>query len=284
MKGTTLLIMLAMPFFCQSQKLQVDLFGGVATYQGDLQGKRYTLNQSRAAIGIGATYGLSEKFFARAGFTYGGLAGDDKLNTTGKGIEFRNLRFKSAVSEMHLVVEYNLFRLEGKSLTPYVFGGIALFHFNPYTNDSIGNKYFLKPLSTEGQGLAAYPNKKNYSLTQFAIPFGGGLKIKLSDEIQVALELGVRKTFTDFIDDVSGFYVDRTTLLNERGAKAVELSYRGNELSGAPTYPVDGTQRGNEKTKDWYYFTGVRLSKTINNKAGRIAKGRDKLGCPGKVL
>lgn len=284
MKQTTILMLLALPFFCQAQKLQIDLFGGVATYQGDLQGKRYTLNQSRAAVGVGATYAINEKIFARAGFTYGGLAGDDKLNTTAKGIEFRNLRFRSAVTEMHIGLEYNFFKLEGKSLTPYVFGGIALFHFNPYTNDTLGNKYFLKPLSTEGQGLAAYPNKKIYNLTQFAIPFGGGVKIRLSDEIQVAVELGLRKTFTDFIDDVSGFYVDGTTLFNERGAKAVELSYRGNEISGAPTYPADGTQRGNEKTKDWYYFSGIKLSKTINNKAGRIAKGRDRLGCPGKVL
>ncbi len=56
----------------------------------------------------------------------------------------------------------------------YVFGGVALFHFDPYVMDS-GEKVFLKPLSTEGQGLAEYPDRKAYSLTQFTLPFGAGV-------------------------------------------------------------------------------------------------------------
>ncbi len=283
MKHSILLFMAVLPLAVFSQNFHADVFAGVATYQGDLQGKRLNFNQSHPAVGIGVSYDITDKLIARTGFTYGTLEGNDTKNTTAKGIEFRNLSFKSAVSELQLGLEYNLFKLEGKSITPYFFAGIAGYHFNPYTNDSAGNKVFLKPLSTEGQGLAAYPDRKNYSLTQFAVPFGGGIKLQISDNLQLAAEVGIRKLFTDYLDDVSKNYVDFATLLAAKGPQAVELAYRGDELAGAPGYPADGTQRGSSKTKDWYYFSGLRLSARLNNKAGRSANGRNILGCPTKV-
>jgi hypothetical protein len=283
MKHSILLLTAVLPLAVFSQSFHADVFAGVATYQGDLQGKRLTFNQSHPAVGIGISYDLTNKLIARTGFTYGVIAGSDTKNTTAKGIEFRNLSFKSAVSELHFGLEYNLFRLEGKSITPYFFAAIAGYHFNPYTNDSAGAKVFLRPLSTEGQGLAAYPDRKNYGLTQFAVPFGGGIKLQISDNLQLAAEVGIRKTFTDYLDDVSESYVDFATLLAAKGPKAVELAYRGDELAGAPGYPEEGAQRGSPKTKDWYYFSGLRLSARLHNKAGRTANGRNKLGCPTKV-
>jgi Domain of unknown function (DUF6089) len=283
MKHSILLLTAVLPLAVFSQNFHANVFAGVATYQGDLQGKRITLNQSHPAVGVGLSYDITSKLIARGGFTYGVIAGSDTKNTTAKGIEFRNLSFKSAVSELHLGLEYNLFKLEGKSLTPYFFAGIAAYHFNPYTNDSSGSKVFLRPLSTEGQGLAAYPDRKNYSLTQLAVPFGGGIKLQISDNLQLAVEVGIRKLFTDYLDDVSKNYVDYATLLAAKGPQAVELAYRGNELVGAPPYPTDGAQRGSAKTKDWYYFSGLRLSARLNNKDSRTANGRNKLGCPTKV-
>lgn len=284
MKHSILLSMAVLPLSVFSQNFYANVFAGVATYQGDLQGKRLTFNQSHPAVGVGISYDITEKLIARTGFTYGIVEGNDTKNTTAKGVEFRNLSFKSAISELHLGLEYNLFKLKGKSITPYFFAAIAGYHFNPYTNDSAGNKVFLKPLSTEGQGLAAYSERKNYTLTQFAIPFGGGVKLQIYDNLQLAAEVGIRKLFTDYLDDVSTTYVDYATLLAAKGPQAVELAYRGNELAGAPGYPNDGTQRGSAKTKDWYYFSGLRLSARLKNKAGRIANGRNKLGCPTKVF
>jgi Domain of unknown function (DUF6089) len=283
MKHLSLVLLIVVPYFSFSQNLRADVFAGLATYQGDLQGKRLTFDQSRLAVGLGASYSISEKFATRIGFTYGVLEGDDKKNTVAKGIEFRNLRFATKITELHIGLEYNFFKLEGKSLTPYVFAGVAIFHFNPYTKDTSGNKFFLKPLSTEGQGLAAYPSKKPYNLTQLSLPFGGGIKFRLSDDIQIALEVGLRKTFTDYLDDVSDNYVDAATLLAAKGPKAVELAYRGNEFAGAPAYPTDGTQRGSVKTKDWYYFSLAKVSKTLYGKNGRAANGSKKMGCPKNV-
>ncbi len=280
MKYYSLVLLALLPHICHSQNLQLNFFGGAASYLGDLQGKRITFDQSHPAIGLGVSYDLSSKFIVRTGFTYGVISGDDKKNSTAKGIEFRNLRFRSAISELHAGIEYNFFELNGKSLTPYVFAGIALYHFNPYTYDIAGNKVFLKPLSTEGQGLAAYPEIKNYSLTQFAIPFGGGIKIQISDNVQIGLELGLRKLFTDYLDDVSFNYIDQTILLNAKGPKAVELAYRGSEIAGDSGYPAAGAQRGNPSYKDWYYFSGIRIGKRLNDKASRIANSANKLRCP----
>ncbi len=118
-----------------------------------------------------------------------------------------------------------------------------------------GQKFYLRPLRIEGEGFS--DGVKNYNLTQFAIPFGGGIKLSLSDNINVGVELGLRKLFTDYLDDISKLYLDQNSLLNARGAKAVELAYPGNELKNGTPYPPAGTIRGRSKHKDWYYFKAL---------------------------
>lgn len=282
MKIILSLIVASFPLLGFTQDLHADLFAGIATYQGDLQGKRFSVSQSKPAVGIGLSYDLSNRFILRTGFTYGTVEGDDKKNMEPKvGLAERNLNFKSAITELHLGLEFNLFDLEERSFTPYAFGGVAVFHFNPYTKDVAGNKVFLKPLSTEGQGLAAYPERKPYKLTQFAIPIGGGIKIKLSDDLQVGVELGIRKLFTDYLDDVSDVYADKNILFSAKGAKAVELAFRGNEINPNATYPPNGEQRGNVKSKDYYYFSGIRISKRLYSYGGGGGRGT---GCPRNVF
>ena len=283
MKFILFFLTASVPLFGFSQNLHVDVFGGIATYQGDLQNKRFTLEQSNPAVGLGLSYDLTPKLSVRTGYTYGVVEGDDKKNTSVKGNEIRNLNFKSKISELHLGLEYNFFNIEGTSITPYVFAGIAGFQFNPYTRDSAGSKIFLQPLSTEGQGLSAYPDRKEYKLTQLSIPFGGGIKLKLSETLQLGLEVGLRKLFTDYLDDVSTTYVDEATLFNAKGAKAVELAFRGNEINPSLIYPPANEQRGNPKRKDLYYFSGIRVSKLLGGNNGG-GNRKSKTGCPGSVL
>ena len=283
MKKLIVYFLIVHPFWAFSQNLHLDVFGGIATYQGDLQNKRFTLEQSNPAVGIGLSYDLSPKFSIRSGFTYGKVEGDDKKNTSTKGNEIRNLNFKTTITEFHSGLEYNFFNLEGTGITPYVFAGIAVYHFNPYTKDTAGNKVYLRPLSTEGEGLAAYPDRKEYKLTQLSIPFGGGLKLNLSETLQIGLEVGLRKLFTDYLDDVSTTYVDQTKLFNAKGSKAVKLAYRGDEYNPSNIYPAENTQRGNAKRKDLYYFSGIRISKLLRGET-RISRGKSKTGCPGRVF
>ncbi len=267
-------------FQATAQNLHADVFAGISTYQGDLEAKKISMNYAKPTIGIGASYDITSRLIGRAGFTYGKVSAADKSNTNSKPILNRNLSFSSSIAEFHLALEFNFLDLSEHSITPYVFAGIAGFHFNPYTETASSNKVFLQPLSTEGQGLSQYPDRKPYKLTQMALPFGGGLKFEFSDNLQIAAEVGMRKLFTDYLDDVSTTYVDQATLLAAKGPLAVDLAYRGDELAGGAPYPTAGSIRGGSKYKDWYTFSGLRLSYRLGNSGSNNRGGKNKMGCP----
>ena len=265
-------------------QLQVGVFGGIANYQGDLVDKLY--QQSKAAFGVHLSYQLSNRINIRGGFMFAKVSGADSLNTKQDNLRLRNLSFATPITEFSAVGEFNTFDMDTKSWSPYVFAGLAAFHFNPYTMDQSGNKVFLQPLSTEGQGLPGYAQTKPYALTQLSLPFGGGIKYNVSDHVRLAFEIGLRKLFTDYLDDVSGDYADAADLLAAKGQRAVDFSYRGDEIPGGdPQYPPKGAQRGNYKYKDYYYFSGLHLTfllpegKGGGGSNGRAAK-RGGYGCP----
>jgi opacity protein-like surface antigen len=265
-------------------QLQIGPFLGAGGYLGDLN---YTpLKRVKPAIGVAGIYEIRKRFSLRGGITFGKLEGGDQWSGTTYLKENRNLSFKSNISEFSLVAEVTAFNLDKINWSPYAFAGVALFHFNPYVEDS-GSKTYLRPLSTEGQGLAEYPNRKPYSLNQFSIPFGGGIKYILSDNVTLDLEMGLRRSSTDYLDDVSTNFVDPDILLQQRGATAVRLSYRGDEIPGGIAafpdngYPMKDTQRGSIKYKDWYYFTGFHLYFRLQGNSGGGKKG---YGCPVNVF
>jgi opacity protein-like surface antigen len=101
----------------------------------------------------------------------------------------RNLAFETRLSEFSLIGEYYLFNLYDQKFSPYLFAGLAVYHFDPYAYNPQKEKVFLKPLSTEGEGLSQYPDRKSYALTQMAIPFGAGVKYAFTDNLRLGLEL-----------------------------------------------------------------------------------------------
>jgi len=279
-KINLLLLLLALSFLAQSQ-VQLGLFGGISNYVGDMTEKAYI--NSNGAFGITGSYQVSSRINLRAGFTFAKVNGADSLIAQ-EDVRLRNLSFQSNISEFSFVGEFNTFNMEYKRWSPYVFAGLALYHFNPYTYDQQNNKVDLKPLRTEGEGLPGYA--KDYSLTQLALPFGGGIKYNISDNVRIALEVGIRKLFTDYVDDVSGNYADPNDLLTNVGQQSVDLSYREDELvNGSPGYPPKGETRGSPKFKDYYYLTGLHLTFTLpggNNERSYNSKaGKNKrYGCP----
>lgn len=262
-------------------QVQVGVFGGVANYVGDITDKPY--QNSRGAFGLSLGYPLSNRLQLRAALTFAKVAGADSLSEQAD-IRLRNLDFQSPLTEFSLVGEFNTFDMTVKRWSPYVFGGLAVFHFNPYTFDQQDNKVYLQPLGTEGEGLPGYP--KPYSLTQLALPFGGGIKYDISEKLRIAVEVGLRKLFTDHLDDVSGNYADPNELLSNRGQLAVDLSYREDELDfGDPFYPEKGTTRGSPKYNDYYYFTGIHLLLRLPGGSGERsftspASKNKRYGCP----
>jgi len=264
-------------------QLQVGLFGGLSNYQGDLVDKLY--QKPKAAFGLNLSYQITNRINIRGGITFAKVSGADSLNTKQTNLQERNLSFESPITEFSLVGEFNTFDLETKKWSPYVFAGLAVYHYNPYTIDQSGNKVFLQPLGTEGQGLPGYDEPKLYSLTQLALPFGGGVKYNVTDNFRLAFEIGLRKLFTDHLDDVSGNYVDESRLLTARGQTAIDLAYRGDEVGAGP-YPSPDVIRGSSKNKDGYYYIAVTYTlryffDKYKQIAGLPGGGRQKkVGCP----
>ncbi|MFT3681328.1 MAG: outer membrane beta-barrel protein [Ferruginibacter sp.] len=212
-----------------------------------------------------------------AQYTY--LEGQDKIISTNGVDELwrkqRNLDFRSNVWEAYGAIEFfplHFFNRYDEDydprFRPYIFGGIGAFHFNPKGSltDAAGNTTWhdLQPLHTEGQGFAEYPNKRNYSLTKLNLPYGAGFKYILSDKVNVGLELLYRKTFTDYIDDVSTEYIDPNYFDKYLSASDALIARQIHDKTvGIVTPGVNryepGTQRGNPRNNDAYFSFLLKL-------------------------
>ncbi|MGH2649099.1 MAG: DUF6089 family protein [Ginsengibacter sp.] len=270
-----------LPLITSAQNFHFSGRLGLANYQGDLKEKAITLSQAKLMGSLGVQYDLSEHITLRSYLTLTSLHADDKKGNA--AMQRRNLNFSSKIADLEVTGQYSFFDLNDKWWTPYVFAGIGIYHFNPYTKDTGNKKYFLKPLSTEGEGFIQ--GDKNYKLTQFSVPIGFGATYALNEDMRLGIEFGYRKIFTDYLDDVSKTYVDKASLLNARGAKAVELAYRGNEVQ-AGSYPPAGYTRGSPNTKDGYYYVAITYTvRYFFDKYKQIAglysfKKNKKVGCP----
>jgi hypothetical protein len=134
------------------------------------------------------------------------------------------MKFRSIIGELSLTGQVDiiaLIRRDGvlSNFTPFIYGGVAGFYFNPQ-GDYQGAWRNLQPIGTEGQGMAAYPDKKPYSLFQVSIPFGIDLRYNFGRKFFTGIEFGMRKTFTDYLDDVSGTYIDNELIQAEQGVVA----------------------------------------------------------------
>jgi hypothetical protein len=229
------------------------------------------------------------------------LEGDDAvINTNGINELWRkqrNLDFRTNVLEGSLNLEIfptMLFSNDPENeprLRPYGLIGVGVFHFNPQGSlkDASGNKtwYYLQPLRTEGQGMAEYPASKPYQLTQLNIPMGGGVKYFVSERVNVGLEVIYRKTFTDYIDDVSLKYIDYRNFAKYLPAQQATLATRLSDKASGIIYPgmtryPGGTQRGDLKDNDTYFSVlakvGFRLGPIYESSFARSAARQTR--CP----
>jgi hypothetical protein len=270
-----------------SKDMTVSLFTGLINYQGDLNPNSFTFQNSNFAAGIGIRKPISRWFSVRAGINIGKIEAADRNNRD--YLKPRNLSFTTNIKEAYAGLELTLLNSATSRITPYMYAGVAVFHFNPWTYDNNGQKTYLQPLGTEGQGLPQYPSQKMYKLTQLSLPFGGGIRYAVNDAINIGIEFSQRKSFTDYIDDVSTSFIDQDVLLQGRGAKAVELAYRGDEVpGGVAAYPMHGEQRGTPSEMDWYYFLGTTIEIKLNAIGSLFRRdnsmhGSYNLRCPRKI-
>lgn len=240
-------------------------FIGAANYRGDLGKSALTPGNTRPVGGIGMLFQLNHRMLIRTEMNFGKVSGSDKYDAATRS---RNLSFTSKITEVALLFEYVLFDLYEYKVSPYVFAGVSTFKFSPYTKDRNGNIVFLAEQSTEGQGF--YKDRKDYKLNEIAFPLGGGLQWAISPNKRLGVEIGLRKTTTDYLDDVSTTYINPAVLAQNRGGTAVSLAYRGGELPNALPYPADGAKRGNPNNNDWYIFTGLSFRISLQPKPRKL--------------
>lgn len=246
---------------------ELGIFLGGSYYIGDLNPLGHFNQFTKPAGGIIFRYNFNPRLAARANVLFGSIEAHDEFSSSAAQNQ-RNLSFKSPVTELSAQLEFNFLDYqignEKKKFSPYIFFGLAVFQFSP--KGQLGNNWInLQPLGTEGQGLEGGASKKKYKLTQMSIPFGVGVKANLSKNIGLSIEWGMRKTFTDYLDDVSTRYYDPLVLAATRGTTAALLS--DPSIGVDPNFSNVGRQRGNPTTKDWYSFAGIGL--TIKLKAKR---------------
>lgn len=281
-----ILFLALLPIAAYTQHLEAGLLLGASNYLGDLSGNSGTvyLKETKPALGVLARYNVNDHLAARLSLNYSWVAGHDANITNDPFIQQRNLSFRSSILEFALMGEINIPGYQPYALSrpfsPYLFGGIAVFRFSPKTRYE-GNWVPLQPLGTEGQGMAQ-TGKGPYALTSFAIPFGIGVKYALTDQVNLGLELGARRTFTDYLDDVSGTYVSYPELLAGNGPLAAALGNRSGERNGGePAIVTTGTQRGDNTGQDWYFILGATISYNFldNGLMGSRQRSRRKAGC-----
>ncbi len=286
-------------------------------YFGDLAprpGKVSTdLSFTKIGVGLVGNYRVGSRIFLRGAFTFGSLEGDDFESADPQQEESsdryaRNLQFKNRIYELSAVASVDLFRNRGffvrrAPFTPYIFGGLAIFHHNPKakvpTLDFEGNPLpnagkwvALQPLGTEGQN-SKNSTIKPYRKIQISVPFGFGVRAKLNNNFDLAFEVGYRLLFFDYLDDVStkmpnygdldsnlartlsGRAAEQTAVVSgdnrDPGILATldqsTVSYTG---SDGKTYTVVsdnnvGAQRGDKNDNDQYIVTSLHLTYVLGS-------------------
>lgn len=231
----------------KSQAWEVGGFAGGAGYMGDLN-QNNPFKVSGIAGGAFAKWNFDGYLALKLGYTYGIIKGADSLSQNEQARN-RNLSFNTQLNELSLTGEFNFMTympsVSKNIYTPYIFGGVAYTGYTPKTTYQ-GQTYDLRAIQTEG---VAYPR------STIAVPFGLGIKYNIAGRLTFGAELGYRIAYTDYIDDVSGVYADKSKLPTPL---AVALSDRSANQIGAA-----GTQRGDLRPKDTYMFIGLSLSYTF---------------------
>ncbi|MDX1904467.1 MAG: DUF6089 family protein [Thermonemataceae bacterium] len=298
---------------------------GVGNYFGDIVPKANDLSTdikyTRLSPAVDIAYQFTEQFAVEVDIAWIRLTSSDFETADPRNVQhryryMRNLNFRNDLIELAVTGEFDFKPTIGgvfrrPTWRPYVFGGVAVFRHNPKGKTEDGRWVDLQPLRTEGQGLTATTDPTNgitpeykskpYSLFSVAIPVGAGIKYKLTDNLDLAFEVGYRYTFTDYIDDVSGNYANpldlqahdllspvmanRTTENTDaisggvRDWQTVALETNGtvSDALGRTTingYGRAGDQRGDAGDKDIYIVTTFRIQYFLQQKGVRCPKFR----------
>jgi hypothetical protein len=288
-------------------RFEIGLGLGPSFFLGDLGGvqgtgktfvKDVNFPFTKLMKGLYVNYMPTEWLGLRVAANIGVLEGDDNIIDAKGGAERfrkqRNLQFKSnlfeayAAMEIYPTVFFEQYDGLSHKLRPYGVIGFGMFHFNPQGEYIAPNGesqwVYLKPLRLEGQGMAEYPDRQPYSLWQKEIPMGFGFKYYVKENMYIGLEILHRKTFTDYIDDVSTKYITPslfdTYLSPDQAVIAKQLHYREQFLNPNLNRPYANTQRGDPTENDAFFSGMLRLGWRIGGANAPNGRAKRQLKCP----
>lgn len=262
--GLTLLLvggLLSSTVRLQAQRSEIGVGLGGSFYLGDINPKK-VFHDTRFAASVFYRYNIDTRLALRFSGSYGRITASDKSFNNPRNLNFRNdLVDISALLEVNFVNFFTGSRQH--RFTPYLALGAAVCFSNPYgryydpvTQDA--RWVNLRSLHTEGQGLPGY--KKEYSLAQFALPFGIGFKVSIAKGVSLGLEWMMRLTFTDYLDDVGGDYAN----VGEIRANYGDIAAYFADPSGMEH--AVGSQRGDKSIFDWYSFAMITVCVRLNGR------------------
>ncbi len=251
----------------EAQNTEVGVFLGGSNYFGDLN-PDYSFKGVDIAGGGVYRVIFNEHLLTKTSLFYGEVGFKDKYSNN-VWQQSRNLRFYSHILELSQQIEFNFFSVNIRRMetrfTPYLLAGVSVFHFTPMTEYK-GETYELRDIGTEGQNTPAETTPSPYSYAQLSFPIGGGVRFRLTPHWNINVEIAMRKTVTDYLDDVGGRYPDEFLIRRynkDNPETTIALSDRSTTTREQRMGRFDGKQRGVSARKDDYLFMGVMLTYTF---------------------
>ncbi len=239
---------------------------GAAHYFGDLN-TRAGLNRPKPAVGAFFRKQFGNYVGLRVAAHYAQLGYSDTYSKN-EYQKTRNLSFNSNIFELGVQGDFNFFKYVPNdpyhNFTPYVTLGVGVFTYDPYAYLD-GQKYFLRPLGTEGQTAGI---GKEYGTMALCIPFGVGIKYSINNKVNLSFEITQRFTTTDYLDDVSTTYAPASAFPPGPNGPSVAFLLQDRSYETRPDDPLGshlGAQRGWSKQKDQYVIAEIGISFNIGN-------------------
>ncbi len=288
--------------FTKSKRyISVGLTANAINYFGDIVPKNragsFDTDFTRPNVGFFVQKRLWPRITIRMGGAWGVLSGEDHTTSDPDDFEHggafrykRNLHFRNRIYDLTTVAVVDIIQNRGlaerrpDSPIPYLLAGVGAFYHNPQAlrpEGFEGSEWVdLRPLRTENQ-------ERPYSEIEISFPVGLGVRYRLSESWDIAFEISYRFTLTDYLDDVSGDYIDLgefdsdlARALHDRSAEPVALlsgevrspetiSYNS-AVDGRPYEVVNGYGMPNNRRgapdNDIFIVTGFQISYIFNKR------------------
>lgn len=234
----------------QNRRFLVSAGTGMSTYLGDLAAPGDYFDDA-LNFTVSLMFMVTPQISVEGEFMIYRIKGSDseKLEKYDGGTAFRNLSFFSINQEVNVNASYYFLPngtryYQRQLINPFVFAGLGFTTVNPRAELN-GQNYSLRQFQTEGVA---------YSPIALVIPLGIGARLMLGPYFNLVVEAGVRKTFTDYLDDVSDRYVDNASFDDPIAAQLADRGpENGFELRNA------GSRRGNPDRDDAYFALSAKI-------------------------